>query len=246
MFALYLLHGGRWSRTLCCRTLTWAGDDPVLHSFLGYLVWKMVHTAAGEEEETICVCKHNIKWLSLPLPLRLLSLRLSHAPQKLGSWNISGWKRPQWVTWSYLPAWSGLSQSTGLCLDSSGMPPVRGTPHLLWAVCSSAQSLHNKEVPPQVQVELFCISFCLCPLVLFLGTTEQSLLHPLASSFRPHRPSPALLLHCPCPSKAGGSLRKSVMLSPHSGCCQKPTEWACVWWSKKRRQVHWNPQPQLI
>lgn len=50
------------------------------------------------------------------------------------------------------------AHSTELCPDSSGISPVRETPHTLWAIYSSAQLLPRKKVLPHAQMELVCIN----------------------------------------------------------------------------------------
>lgn len=75
-----------------------------------------------------------------------------------------GWKGPQWVTLSHLPA---QAHGTGLCAHSSGIYPVREIPHPVWASCSRAQSLHRK-ILPHVQVKFSVHQLLLIPLVPLL------------------------------------------------------------------------------
>lgn len=58
----------------------------------------------------------------------------------------SGWKAPQPSPTSLLKQGHPRAQRTGLHPVSSEIFPVRETPHPLWAVCSSVQSLHSKIV----------------------------------------------------------------------------------------------------
>lgn len=76
------------------------------------------------------------------------------------SQDAQGWKEPQSVIWSNLPAQDApRASSTGLSLNSCFTFLQWGRPHLL------------------VRWNFLCISWCLLCFILLLGTTEQSL-HP--------------------------------------------------------------------
>lgn len=73
---------------------------------------------------------------------------------------------------------------TGLHPDVSGILPVRKMPHPLWAVFQCVITRTVKKLFLLFKCNFLCIIFCPLALVLLLGTTQHSLVHPLKCLFK--------------------------------------------------------------
>jgi len=94
--------------------------------------------------------------------------------------------RALWTIWP-TPAPAGTPRAGGPGLWPGGFwRSPRKRPHSLWAMCASAPALHSTAVLSGAQREPLCSCLCPWPLILALGTTEQSLVpsplhHPLGN-----------------------------------------------------------------